>query len=164
MYVPFSKIPDDSRIWIYQSEAELTVEQQTDLEKIVKDFLAQWKAHQQPLLSSFDFLYNHFLIIAVDEGFNQASGCSIDASMQLIRGLEQRFRLSFTNRNLIALWIDKKIELVKLNNIPELVQKGELIPETIYFNNLASTKNELETNWKVPAGETWLKKYFKVLH
>jgi hypothetical protein len=38
----------------------------------------------------------------------------------------------------------------------DLIRKGKLSNDTIIFNNLVSTIEELEKNWKIPASSSWL--------
>ena len=54
MYVSADLMPADSRIWIYQSNREFTNAEETQIEKLTKDFLESWTAHNQELKASFD--------------------------------------------------------------------------------------------------------------
>jgi len=58
MYVPFDQLPDDSRIWIFQSDRLLSEEDIEAINPILNYFISDWTAHQQTLRASFTFLHN----------------------------------------------------------------------------------------------------------
>ena len=45
MYVPFENLPEDSKIWIYQSNRKFSEEEITEIENELKTFLENWSAH-----------------------------------------------------------------------------------------------------------------------
>jgi hypothetical protein len=44
----------------------------------------EWAAHGTSLVSSYQLKYNRFIILAVDQDVQSATGCSIDASVEFI--------------------------------------------------------------------------------
>ena len=80
MYVPFDTLPDESKIWIYQSNRKLSDNEMNEIEADLKAFLENWAAHGKPLEASYQLRYNRFIIIAVNQETQPATGCSIDAS------------------------------------------------------------------------------------
>ena len=85
MYVDFDTLKDNSRIWVYQSSREFNGDEVKAIEAKLKDFVNEWTRHGDDLKASFEIKYNHFIILAVDESFNQVSGCSIDASTHIFK-------------------------------------------------------------------------------
>jgi len=47
MYVSFDQLPDDSRIWIFQSDRLLSEEEIESINPILNFFISDWTAHQQ---------------------------------------------------------------------------------------------------------------------
>ena len=43
----------------------------------------------------------------------------------------------------------------KLQEFEQLVEKGALNGDTIVFNNLLGTKEEMATKWEVPMKKSW---------
>ena len=84
----FNKMPADARVWVYQSSRMLSPEEVDLVASASESFLNQWQAHGNDLRASFKVAYDRFLILTVDESAGQASGCSIDASVHLIKALE----------------------------------------------------------------------------
>jgi hypothetical protein len=160
MHVPFETLPKTARVWIYQADRALTLKNIQSLEQNAITFCNQWAAHGVALKSSFKFLHNRFLILAVDEQANMASGCSIDSSVNFVRSLEQNLNVGFLDRTKVAFVINNEVFLESLANMKSKVEKGEITASTITFNNLVSNIEEFEENWQTEAGNSWLKKYF----
>ncbi|MFY0628321.1 MAG: hypothetical protein JXR07_18640 [Reichenbachiella sp.] len=160
MLVPFDEMPASARIWIYQSDRTLS---ETDIETINSnslEFLNQWAAHGNPLKSAFKLFHEKFLVISVDEQFNQASGCSIDASVSLVRQLESELNINFFDRTRISFIADGKVFDSPMSDLKELIDKGTITEETMTFNNLVQNLGELHSKWTIPVQESWLKRYF----
>lgn len=161
MLVSFDQMPASSRVWIYQADRSLQEEEVTHIEAHLRTFLEQWAAHGKPLKASVSIAHNQFLVLALDEAFNQATGCSIDASVHCVQELEQKLSVSFSDRTKVAFIREGEIFLMPLQAIKQKVEAGEITPQTVTFNNLVSSKMEWESKWTVPASETWLSRYFK---
>jgi len=159
MFVSFDSLPDSTRIWIYQSNRKLSVAEQAYAEKALTEFTNQWAAHGHPLKTSFQILHDHFIVLAADEDFNAASGCSIDSSTHVIKMLGQQFGLDLFARDYVAFKMNDQIELFSLRELKEKNRAGAWTTETPVFNNLIGMKGEMKNNWIVPAGTTWLKRY-----
>ena len=67
MIVDFNTLPNDSRLWIYQSNREFTPIELEEIEALTKTFLKNWQAHNKELEVSYQIKYNRFLILAVNE-------------------------------------------------------------------------------------------------
>ncbi|MEL7146395.1 MAG: hypothetical protein AAFO69_08510 [Bacteroidota bacterium] len=160
MYIAFDQMPESARVWIYQSREQITDEAVIQIEKHGKDFCESWDAHGQPLKSSLKVLHNRFVIITVDESFNVASGCSIDRSVRLVQEIEQAFGLSLFDRTHVAFLKGNEVLLKPLNGIKNEISAGVIAEDTVTFNNLVQNLGEMRANWKVPVGESWLKRYF----
>jgi hypothetical protein len=84
----FDALPDDARCWIFGASAPVDDIDDQRLLAAVDGFLLQWKAHGAPLTASRDWRDEHFLVIAVDQNQEGASGCSIDGLFRTLKELE----------------------------------------------------------------------------
>ena len=66
MYTPFENLPEESKIWIYQSNRKLTDDEVTAITTKCKEFVENWAAHGTSLEASFLIKYNRFIIFAVN--------------------------------------------------------------------------------------------------
>jgi len=160
MYTKFEELPELSRVWIYQSDRQFSEDEISKIAGVATEFCNQWAAHGTPLLSSFKILHNKFLVLAVDEGANTASGCSIDSSVRFIKQLEQQLRVNFFDRTQVAFLIDNHIYTTDLNEIKTAIRNGKIDQETLTFNLQAQNLGEFNENWLVPAKDSWMKRYF----
>lgn len=160
MLVPFETLPEDARIWIYQSNRSLSEVEQSSISAALAEFLDQWKAHGQDLVSGFQIPYNRFIVIGLDTEQAAASGCSIDAQVHLIQSLEKQYEITLLDRMNVSFKSGSFIAYKPLKEFKKMVKDKSVTGETIVFNNLVNTKIELETAWEVPAKDSWHKHMF----
>jgi hypothetical protein len=160
MIAKFEELPESARVWIYQADKLFTDEQERFIESRATEFCNQWAAHGTPLASSFKVLHGKFLVLAVDEGVNMASGCSIDSSVHFIKSLEQNLQVNFFDRTQVAFLINDQIFTTALQEIKSEIDNGKIGEETLTFNLQAQNLGEFNENWLVPAGASWMKRYF----
>ncbi len=155
MYIDFNSLPDSARVWIYQSNRELTSAEVLEIKSMGKNFVNEWTAHQYTLHSSFEVLHNYFLVIAVDENVNIASGCSIDKSVHFIKEVEKKYKLKLFDRLAVGFYWKSKVQVVSLNSFLNFFKENQNSTIEI-FNNFIETKKELAENWKVLVKDSWV--------
>ena len=159
MFIPFEKLPPYSRVWVYQADRSFSGDEEKVISNSLTSFCTQWEAHGNPLHTSFQIEYHQFVILAVDENSGGASGCSIDGSVRVLKELGNQFTIDFFDRSKVAFLEGEKIRSYSLNQLKSLFQSGNLTAASQTFNNLISSKVELETNWKASVQKSWLTKY-----
>ncbi|WP_405607198.1 ABC transporter ATPase [Polaribacter sp. Asnod1-A03] len=160
MFTEYKNLPDNSRVWIYQSDREFTSNEIAFITEKAVEFINQWTRHGDDLKGSFTIKYNQFLVLAVDESFNNVSGCSIDSSVRFIQGLENELNLDLMDKMNVTFKDSENINLVKLADFQKFAKAEKITSETIVFNNMVNTKADFERNWEVPAKESWHKRFF----
>ncbi|MDT3404754.1 ABC transporter ATPase [Mucilaginibacter terrae] len=148
----FSK---NSRVWIYQSDKELTDSQTQQVQEQLNQFTQSWTAHNNELKAGAAVKYNRFLILVVDESQAGASGCSIDKSVRVMKELEQQYNINLFDRFNLAYRDGDNILSVPRNEFEELIKTGKINAGTIVYNNLVQTLDELQTKWEVPLQNSW---------
>jgi len=78
-----------------------------------------------------------------------------------VQSLEAAYAIRLFDRTLQAFLIDNAVTLMALNQLKPAVESGQITPESVAFNNLVNTVEQLKTAWLQPAGQTWLARYFK---
>jgi len=160
MLIPFEEMPKSSRIWIYQSDRKMSDEEIALTDEILKDFVSNWAAHSTPLKASYILRYNRFIILAVDQEYHAASGCSIDASVRVIQDLEQRFGIDLLDKMNVTYKTGEYIAHKSLIDFKKMAKEKAVNANTVVFNNLVNTIEEFEDFWEVPAGESWHSRFF----
>lgn len=153
-------MPKSSRIWIYQSDRKLSDEEVVEVEREVKEFVENWVAHSTPLKASYQIKYNRFIILAVDQEYHPASGCSVDSSVRVIQDLEKRFGIDLLDKMNVTFKTGDFIAHKSLLDFKKMAKEKAVNSNTIVFNNLVNTIEEFEDFWEVPAVESWHNRFF----
>jgi hypothetical protein len=156
MFIPFQNLNSQARTWIYQADREITEEQKSLISRKLRQFTEDWLVHGSPLDASFEILHDRFVILAAND---PTSGCSIDSSVRVMKEIGSETGIDFFNRNLIAFQVENEIRVIDMPFLKKEFQEGKWDESTFVFNNVASTLQELNERWLVPAGTTWLKRY-----
>jgi hypothetical protein len=151
---------ENSRVWIYQSDKQLSDVQSAQILDQLNSFAAEWTAHNNQLKAKAEVRYNRFLILIVDETQAGASGCSIDKSVNFMKKLEQQFGINLFDRFNFAYRDGNQVLSTPRHNFEELLKAGKINTDTIVFNNLVQTLQQLETKWEVPFKDSWHNQLF----
>ena len=152
----------DSRVWIYQSSRIFSMGEALQIEDLLNHFKANWKSHGTPVKGFGTLFFGQFIILMADENATGVSGCSTDSSVRLIKEIEQLYKVAMFDRQNLAFVVKDKIQLLPLNQLQYAADNQFIQADTLYFNNLVQTKQELEQNWLIPVGESWLAKRVKL--
>jgi len=159
MYKPFESMPSDARLWVYQSNRKFTQAEKTVLHQGLTKLCSEWSAHGSPLQTSFAIEYDQFVVLAVDENFQGASGCSIDGSVHFLQQIQQQLELDFFSRGLVAFKGGDVVLTYPYLEIKTLLANKTLSPETLSFDNTVVTKGEWEKRWLVPIKNSWMARF-----
>jgi hypothetical protein len=146
----------ESRVWIYQSPRVFFLSEALEIEKMLEDFVTNWRSHGTPVKGYGNLFYGQFIVLMADESASGVSGCSTDGSVRLIKDIEQRFGVPMFDRLMLAFRPKEKVEMVPLSQLPHALSSGLITPDTPYFNNTVLTKAELESDWLTPLKNSWL--------
>ena len=158
--------PDSSRIWIYTAPRPLTIEECEFISARMANFVAEWAAHGAKLNADFEILYKRFIVIAVDEGPQNATGCSIDSCVHELQKIGTELNIDFFDRMVVVYRDEENNNMVvscKMNELKNMIADGDFTPQTIVFDNTILTLGELRSRWENTAGNTWMKRYFSAV-
>jgi len=154
----YEDMPQDSKVWIYQSNREFRDAEVDAIRKRMKEFMEDWAAHGEKLNAFGDVYYNRFVVIVVNEIEVQATGCSIDKSVHLIKEICKTFDVDLFDR--LSITYMKGLDVFACDKaiFQQKIESGEINGKTLVFNNLVNTKALFETEWKVPLTDHFLSK------
>jgi len=152
-------LPDHARVWIYKSAVPFNAAQRALLMERGSAFVRSWAAHGTSLMAAVDVLHDRFMVLAVDEHQVAASGCSIDSSVRFVQDIERGSGLSLTDRMVVIYERDGAIKSCRVPEVEHLLKSGELTADTLVFDDLVSTKGDLDARFRVPLGQTWMARY-----
>lgn len=152
-------MPAHARVWVYKSATPFTPEQRSAILERGNAFTTSWATHGTPLDACVDVLHDHFVVVAVDEQQAMASGCSIDKSVRFVQDLERDTGLNLTDRMVVVYETADGLRSCRVPEVEGLVRSGVLSAKTIVFDDLVSTKADLDARFRVPLADTWLARY-----
>ena len=149
MLADFHTLPEESRIWLYAAENTLSKDQQIYIVNLISENLKGWNAHKQPLTAGFTILKNHFIVIALDESKNEASGCSIDTLQNMIQKIEKELSIPLMNRLNVFCEIKELIVCIPSFKLASIAKSN-----TLFYDLTIQKKSDLRHFLK-PIGEGW---------
>lgn len=160
MYVPFENLPEESRIWIYQANRKFSDTEFAEIETAVQSFLEGWAAHGTSLEASYQLKYNRFIILAINQDVQMATGCSIDASVEFIQSLEKKYNVDLLDKMNVTFKLGEHIAHKTLLDFKKMVKDKAVTENTIVFNNLVNNVQEFNEAWEVAAADSWHSRFF----
>jgi hypothetical protein len=160
MLVNFDTLPLESRVWIYQSNRKFTDDEITEIEQATQEFVSNWSAHGTSLVASYLIKYNRFIIFAVNQEVQAATGCSIDSSVQFIQNLESKYQVDLLDKMNVTFKNGEFIAHKTLLEFKKMAKDKAVSGSTIVFNNLINTIQEFNESWEIPAEESWHSRFF----
>ena len=117
-------------------------------------------AHGPPRTQPLTCFTTAFVVIAVDEVQAKASGCSIDKMFGFIKDLEYQLNLMLTDRMVVVFELNGELRSCRLEEVQELLADGNsLSGDTIVYDDLVTTKADLDARFQVPLRDSWMARY-----
>ena len=161
MLVDFNTLSEESRVWIYQANRSFSDEEILDIEAKISTFIEAWTAHGKDLQAGFKIVYKRFIVLALDQDLNAATGCSIDASVHFIQQLEKEYAVDLMDKMNVSYKQGDFIAHKSLIDFKKMAKQKAVSKNTIVFNNLVHNIAEFNENWEVPASESWHSRFLK---
>ncbi|MBN7813242.1 hypothetical protein J0A68_19970 [Algoriphagus sp. H41] len=160
MYLPFEKMPDHSRVWVYQADKKISESDAQLVRDRLASFCEGWNTHGNLMPTSFEIFEDQILVLAVDESHLGASGCSIDSSVRTLRELENVLGTNLTDQGKITLKRSGgEVKVIPALGVKSRVASGEIDLETAVINPTVRVKADLKNLWR-PVRNSWLGRYF----
>ena len=147
-----------SRVWVYQSSRLFTISEALQIEEMITQFAQQWDSHGIPVKAAAYLFFGQFVVLMADETATGVSGCSTDSSVRLIKEIERIFGVNMFDRLALAFIVKDRVQVLPMPQLKYAVEQGFISADTLFFNNVVLTKEELENNWIIPAKDSWLAK------
>jgi hypothetical protein len=161
MLVEFNTLPEESRVWIYQANRSFSESELEEIKAKLDIFIENWTAHGSDLQAGYLIKYKRFIVIGLNQNLNNATGCSIDASVHFIQQLEKDYNVDLMDKMNVSYKQGEFIAHKSLADFRKMAKDKAVSRNTIVFNNLVNTVAEFNENWEVPASESWHARFLK---
>lgn len=154
--VPFTFLPDESLVWVFGSQADISGAEEEALLQRVDAFLETWKAHGTPLSAGRNWRDRRFLTIGVDNSQAQASGCSIDGLFREFKALQDELGINLLTNGIIY-YRGKAGDIQSADRFDwiQLGKAGDVNHHTIVFDFTVPSLSEWRRSFEKPAGKSW---------
>jgi len=163
MNFEYKRLLDDdfdpaSKVWVYQSSRVFTIGEALQIEEMINQFAQSWLSHGVPVKGAAYLFFGQFVVLMADETATGVSGCSTDSSVRLIKDIEKTFGVNMFDRLALAFIVKDEVQILPMPQLKYAVEQGFITADTLFFNNVVLTKEDLENNWIIPAKDSWLAK------
>ena len=143
----FENLSPDSKLWLYQTNRPLSPTEITWVKEQLEVFTKEWAAHGNQLKAAGEVLNPYFVALAVDLTHENASGCSIDASVRFLKAMGQELNVDFFNRlKMVVENENGEQTLVPFKQITEQ-------PENMIYNPLVDKLGNLDSRFRIKVRE-----------
>lgn len=154
--IPFEQLPDNARLWIFNTARALTAEEREMLQRKLDRFVAEWAAHRKDLTAGYTIRHDRFILLGVDESKLPPSGCSIDAMVRFLRELGSATGIQIIDAPDICYRAGDAIACVERAEFTRRANNGDVDAGTVVFNGMVDRLGDLlGGKWELPAGESW---------
>jgi len=161
MIVDFNEIPTWSKLWIFPSSRKFYEQEISGLNESIEAFLNCWTNEDQLFNCAYELKYDRFIVISVDDTDISLSLKTHDALSIFIQELEKKFEVILLDKINVCY---KQGEFVQYKDIVEfkkMMKEKGVSAKTIVFDNMITTKEELENNWEINIMDSWLGRFLK---
>ncbi|MEP3839176.1 MAG: ABC transporter ATPase [Algibacter sp.] len=161
MLVDFTTLPEESRVWIYQANRSFSEVELEEIRAKLNIFIENWTAHGSDLQAGYTIKYKRFIVLALNQDVNKATGCSIDSSVHFIQQLEKEYNVDLMDKMNVSYKQGEFVAHKTLSDFRKMAKDKAVSKNTIVFNNLVNNIAEFNENWEVPASESWHGRFIK---
>ncbi len=153
----FNDLSENSKVWIYPSSRKFYPQEIDEITEKLKYFVENWKSNEY-FKASYQFLYNRFIIFAVDE-HTPISNSDIDQQVSFILELQAQYDVELLDKMNVCFKQGEYIQYKELKEFKKLLKNKSVNDKTIVFDNLVQNKYELTNFWEVPITESWYSRF-----
>lgn len=159
MFVDYSSIPEDAKVWIYPSSRKFYPKEIEVIEEKIKTFVENWKSTDENFTASYKFLYNRFIILIADDVTSPLTNADIDASVSFILQLQLEYEVELLDRMNVCFKQGEFVQYKELKDLKKLVKNKAVTAKTIIFDNLITAKQEFDNFWEVAIEDSWYSRF-----
>ncbi len=159
MYIPFKKISNKSRAWIYILSEEISEKNKNKLNEYLKNVCEDWQSHGSIIKSSFLISKNRFILLFAEE--NTVSGCSIDTSFSKLRKILNQLEIGLDSNSKIGIFKKEKMYFFDRIGIIKSIKNKTLERKDLMINTTVKNKEEYMNNWIIKIEDSWLNPLIK---
>lgn len=158
MLVEFDQLEANAKLFLYPSDKKFHPELFTAVENKLEVFVKEW-SNNNDIEAGFSIKYQRFIIIAVNNT-KPITTSIIDELVTFIFKLQLEHELELLDKLNVCFKQGEYVQYKDVKAFKQLIKNKSVNQNTIVFDNLINTKEELESDWELPAEDTWYARMF----
>ena len=158
MQISFSELTGDAKVYIYPSSKKLHPELLEQVTKEIDAFIIDWTATHN-ITTAVEIKYQRFVIFGI-ENDTPLTTLIIDELVTFILKLQTQFELELLDKVNVCFKQGEHVQYKEVKEFKKIIKNRGVNENTIVFDNLVNTKDELDHDWELPASETWHSRMF----
>ena len=159
MFIPFNKITENYRCWVYQIGKMITQKEKVFISKSLESFCEKWTSHNNSVKSSYVIDFDSFIILFADQRINKVSGCAIDEKSRVIRQIGNNLKIKILPYINTGVFINNKLVFLSKEEIISKLNSKEINGNSDIINITIKSKKDYEEKWILKIKESWLKNF-----
>ena len=159
MFVEYTEISEDAKVWIYPSNRKFYPTEIPEIEQKVKTFVENWKKEDENFKVSYQFLYNRFIVLMADDENATLLNSDIDASVSFILELQEIYKVELLDKMNVCFKQGEFVQYKELKDFKKLVKNRAVTAKTIIFDNLITNNHDFKNFWEIPIEESWYNRF-----
>ncbi len=127
-----------------------------EIDEQLAQFYTQWTAHGAPVKGWAKLVFGQFIVVMADESATGVSGCSTDGMVRVVKSIERQYDTNLFDRLTLTFLVKGEPQMLPLGQVQYAIDRGFVDGDTLLFNNMVATKEELLGNWMIPLKDSWL--------
>ena len=149
-------LPDDSRVWIYGLDRDLSDDEVQRIGDGLESFFAEWSSHGRHVFGGAAIVDNRFVVIGAHIPSGDISGCGIDKSIRVLASLADDIGLGWDTSLNVFYQSPDGIRMAGRAEFRRAAAEGEVSGETPVYDLTPQTLGELRENGLVRmAADSW---------
>ena len=158
MLVDFNQLENNAKVFLYPSNKKFHPELLSEIETKVNNFVTQW-CDKNDIEAGFDIKHQRFIIIAINNTKPITTNI-IDELVSFIFTLQLEHEIELLDKLNVCFKQGEFVQYKEVKEFKKLIKNKSVNKNTIVFDNLINTKEELESDWELPAEDTWYARMF----
>ncbi|MEN8764310.1 MAG: ABC transporter ATPase [Wenyingzhuangia sp.] len=158
MFLDFEQLENNAKVFLYPSNKKFYPELLKEIDRKVKDFVTQW-ALENEIEAGFEIKYQRFIVIAINQS-KPITTRIIDDLVSFIFKLQITHDIELLDKLNVCFKQGEHVQYKEVKEFKKLIKNKSVNTDTVVFDHLINTKEELNSDWELPAKDTWYGRMF----
>lgn len=159
MLVSYESLSEMAKVWVYPSSRKFYQNELSEVEEKIKNFISEWKNEDPSFKASYRFLYDRFVVILAEEDESKLTNQDLDQVVAFILSLQTEYDIELLDRMNVCFKQGEYVQYKEVKEFKKLLKNKSVSKNTVVFDNLIQSKEELENFWEVPITESWYHRF-----